>query len=94
MLSKRDVTMSNVISRTRKTTHKYGAEIPTNIEHAKILDTNNGNTFWVDAIKKEMHDVGIAFEILEDNVSMPMGFMKVTGHLVFDAKMDFTRKSR
>ena len=48
----------------------------------------------VDAIKKEMHDVGIAFEILEDNVSMPIGYRKVTGHLVFDVKMDFTRKAR
>ena len=48
----------------------------------------------VDAIKKEMHDVGIAFEILEDNVSMPIGYRKVTGHLVFDVKMDFTRKDR
>ena len=48
----------------------------------------------VDDIKMEMHDVGITFEILEDNVSMPMGHKKVTGHLVFDVKIDFTRKAR
>ena len=41
-----------------------------------------------------MHDVGIASEILEDNVSMPMGKRKVTGYLVFDVKIDFTRKAR
>ena len=90
----RDVIISNVTSRARKTTHKYGIEMPTEIEHAKRIDAKNGNTFWIDAIKKEMHDVGIAFEILEDNVSMPIGYRKVTGHLVFDVKMDFTRKAR
>ena len=41
-----------------------------------------------------MHNIGIAFEILEDNVSMPMGYRKVTNCLVFVAKMDFTRKAR
>ena len=94
VLRKRDVIISNVTSRARKTTHKYGIEMPTDTEHAKRLDAKNGNTFWVEAIKKEMHDVGIAFEILEDNASMPMGYRKVTGHLVFDVKMNFTRKAR
>ena len=65
-----------------------------NIDHSKRVDAKNRNTFWVDAIKKYMHDVGIAFEILEDNVSMTMGHSKVTGHLVFDVRMYFTRKSR
>ena len=42
---------------------------------------------------KKMHDVGVAFEILEDNASMSMGDKKVTGHLVFDVKIDFTSKA-
>ena len=74
--------------------HKYGIEMPTDIEHAKRLDEKNDNTFWIDAIKKEMHDVGVAFEILDSDVVLPVGFRKVTGHLVFDVKMDFTRKAR
>ena len=48
----------------------------------------------VDAIKKEMHDVRIAYEIIEDNVSIFMGHRKVTSYLVFDVKTDFTRKDR
>ena len=84
MLRKRDVIISNVTSRAR----------PTNIEHAKRLDTKHGNIFWVDSIKKEMHDVRIAFEILEGSMLISMGYRKVTGHLVFDAKMKFTRKAR
>ena len=86
--------MSNVTSRVRKTTHKCDVEIPGDIDHAKRLDDKSGNTFWIDAIKKEMHDVGIAFEIVEDNVSMTIGYRKVTGYLAFDANVDFTRKVR
>ena len=73
MLRKIDVKMSNAISRARKTTHKYCVVMPTNIEHAKMLDTKNGKTFWIDVIKTEAHDVGIVFEILDGNVSMSMG---------------------
>ena len=90
MLRKRDVIIASVVQRARKTMHTYGIEMPTDIEHAKRLDEKNDNTFWIDAIKKEMHDVGVAFEILDSDVALPVGFRKVTGHLVFDVKMDFT----
>ena len=93
-LRKRAVILSAVKHRVRKTTHKYGIEVPTSVEHARQIDRNNGNTLWIDALKKEMHNVGIAFEILEDGVKAPAGWDKVTGHLVWDVKMDFTRKAR
>ena len=73
VMGEMDVMMSNVTSRAQKTTHDHGIEMPTNIEHDKRLDTKKGNTFWIDAIKKEIHNVGITFEILEDNALMPMG---------------------
>ena len=41
-----------------------------------------------------MYEVGIAFEVLEENAKALAGWSKVTGHLVFDVKMDFTRKAR
>ena len=94
MLRKRNVIIASVVQRARKTMHKYGIEMPTDIEHAKRLDEKNDNTFWIDAIKKEMHNVGIAFEILDSDVALQVGFHKVTGYLVFDMKMDFTRKAR
>ena len=36
----------------------------------------------------------IAFEILEPGQKAPPGWFKATGHIVFDVKMDFTRKAR
>ena len=93
-LRKRDVILSKLKARVRKTTHKYGIEIPTSIAHAKKLDEKNGNLFWMNALNKEMLNVGIAFELLEAGKKAPPGWSKVTGHLVWDVKMDFTRKAR
>ena len=93
-LRKRDVIIAAIKTRIRKTTHKYGIEIPTTIEHAYRIDAANGDTFWRDAIKLEMVNVGIAFEVLEEGVAAPPGWHKVTGHIIFDVKMDFTRKAR
>ena len=75
-------------------THKYGIEVPSDVEHAHEIDARNGNTLWRDALKKEMYNVGVAFEILDEGAHAPHGWKQVTGHLVWDVKMDFTRKAR
>ena len=93
-LRKRDRIISAVNSRVKKTTHKYGIEVPTSIQHAIEIDRRNGDRTWQDAIDKEMSNVAVAFEILEPNKPIPVGWKKSSGHLVFDVKMDFTRKAR
>ena len=32
--------------------------------------------------------------ILGDDENLPVGYTKATGHIIFDVKMDFTRKAR
>ena len=93
-LRKRDVILASVKARIRKTTHKYGIEIPTSLPHAYKIDAENRNTLWRDAIRKEITNIGIAFEILEEDMKTPVGWNMVTGHIIFDVKMDFTRKAR
>ena len=93
-LRKREIILAAVKNRIRKTTHKYGIEIPRDVEHAHEIDLRNGNTMWRDALKKEMYNVGVAFEILDEGAHAPHGWKRVTGHLVWDVKMDFTRKAR
>ena len=78
----------------RVTAHKYEVEIPTSIDHAKRLDKQNGNRFWQDALAKEMLNVSVAFEILLTGERAPVGWTKSSGHLIWDVKMDFTRKVR
>ena len=92
--TKIDVILAAVKSRIRRTTHKYGIELPTRQTYAYKIDRKNKNTFWRDTINKEILNVGIAFEVLPTGEKSPPGWIKVTGHLVFDVEMYFTRKAR
>ena len=93
-LRKRDVILSAVKTRIRKTTHKYGVEIPTSLAHAEEIDARNGNHFWREAIALEIQNVGVAFEVLPDGKKAPPAWRRVTGHIIFDVKLDLTRKAR
>ena len=93
-LRKRDRIISAVNTRARKTSHKYGIAVPLTVKEALDLDRANGNTFWRDAIDKEMKNVAVAFEILDADKPIPLGWKKSSGHIIFDVKMDFTRKAR
>lgn len=93
-LRKRDVIVASVKARHRKTTHKYGIELPTSVAHAHSLDQRNKDDRWAQALKKEMSNVGIAFDIIDAPRHVPPGWTKVTGHLIFDVKMSLERKAR
>ena len=93
-LKKRNAIISAMKVRLQRTTHKYGIEIPTSVDHAMEIDRKNGNTMWKDALALEMLNVGVAFKILEEGQMAPPGWNKASGHLIWDVKMDFTRKAR
>jgi hypothetical protein len=77
-----------------KRTHKFGIELPKTVKEALELNKNNGNTFWADAIAKEMKDVCVAFKILLNGQSAPIGYQRIPCHMIFDIKMeDFQRKA-
>jgi hypothetical protein len=77
--------------KTRVRKNNYGIEVPRSSVRAKELDRVNGN--WMDALILE-HNIGVAFEVLEDGKSAPQGWTKASGHIIWDLKMDFTRKAR
>ena len=93
-IKEREVILAAVKNWMRRMMHKYGVEIPRDVKHAYEIDARNGNALWRDALKKEMYNVRVAFEILDEGVHAPHGWKQVTGHLVWDVKMDFTRKAR
>jgi hypothetical protein len=72
---------------------KFGIRIPNSIAEALAFDCENGSTLWEDAIKKESGGVRTAFEIKEDG-KPPPGYKAVKLMMIFDIKMDFTRKAR
>jgi hypothetical protein len=98
VLRKHDRIISLVCKQTThylKRTHKFGIEIPKTVKEALALDRKNSNTHWADAIAKEMKEVRIAFNILPDGRSAPIGYQKIPCHMIIDVKMeDFQQKAR
>ena len=57
------------------------------------IDRKNGNAYWSDAIEKEINNVRVEFKILDDDKPVPIGYMLISCHMIFDTKMeDFCRK--
>ena len=52
VLKKAERIISKVKARLKGTAHKYGIYIPSYTSHAKELDMKNGNTLWMDSLKK------------------------------------------
>jgi hypothetical protein len=67
VLKKRSRIIAAVTKRYHKRTHKFGIEGPKSWDDCVRLDTENDNTLWQDAVRKEMKNVRIAFQILNDD---------------------------
>jgi hypothetical protein len=80
-IRRRNAILSAVNAIFQKKTHKFGIELPTSINHVRELDRVNENNLWMEALQKEMFNMGIAFEVLEDRASAPKGWNKATGHI-------------
>jgi hypothetical protein len=73
------------------------------VEEALQIDKMTGTKHWENAIKKEMEKVGVAYmvkhgitpdDVRNGRVKDMIGFQEIKCHVVFDVKMDFTRKAR
>jgi hypothetical protein len=96
VLKKQKRIIQKVKSKYWSRTHKYGLRIPKNIAEAIEIDKENGNTLWMDAVRLEMANVRIAFEEYDGDPNKLVGYIQITGHLVFDVKLgeNFRRKAR
>jgi len=103
ILKKRKRIINKLKNKYWRTTHKYGVRIPKTTEEALRLDRINGNTLWQDAIEKEMKKVSVAWRemtgvtverLTKGHVPELNGYQRITCHMIFDVKMDFTRKAR
>jgi hypothetical protein len=73
--------------------HKFGIELPKTVEEALRIDEQTGTNFWRKAIKQEMKNVLPAFKFIDSNV-VPKFYKHIDCHMIFDVKMDLTRKAR
>jgi hypothetical protein len=94
VLHKKNRIIKKVKSRYWQRTHKYGVRLPKSATEALDLDKENGNTLWYDAIQKEMRNVKSAFQFLPVGSTTPIGSKKIPCHIIFDVRMDFSRKAR
>jgi hypothetical protein len=81
-------------TRYARRTHKFGIRLPQTVDEALAIDKETNTTYWFEAIQKEMKNVRVAFKFLEPGEKVPIGYKWIRCHLVFDVKMDFTRKAR
>ena len=102
-LRKQNWIISKVKSRYWQMTHKFGIRLPHSVKEALEIDQAMGTDFRRKALNKEMSKVKVAWEarngISPDDVRNGkvldlIGFQEIGCHVVFDVKMDFTRKAR
>ena len=86
-----------------RTSHKMGIRLPKTVKEALEIDRVTGTDFWRRAIEKEMAAVTPAFsdekvkglspeEVRKGQVLI--GYQEIKCHMIFDVKMDMTRKAR
>ncbi len=85
--------MKSTHKRYLKRRHKFGIRVPKTVEEALRIDRSTKTTFWRDAIHKEMKNNCLAFMFLEEDESVTIGYKWIKCHMIFDIKMDFTRKA-
>jgi hypothetical protein len=101
VLRRRNRIISKVKSRYWKTTHKFGIRLPHSVQQALQIDEETGTDYWRRAIEREMKNVRPAFERWDEGTvedardgKKLVGYQEIGCHMVFDIKMDFTRKAR
>ena len=102
MLKTRNCTIAKVKSRYWKTNYKYGFRLPHSVQDAFQIKKETGTDFRWQAIQKEMKKVMVAFEYNEqltpeqarNDRTKYVGFQEISCHMIFDNKMDLTRKAR
>jgi len=94
VINKRHRIMKSLQFFQLKKNMKYGIDIPSTVKEAHEKDNKNGNTFWGDAIKKELSNVIVAFQLVEDGDNIPLGSKLIPYQIIFDVKIDLTRMAR
>ena len=61
VIRKRSRMVNKVKKKYWRTTHKFGIRIPKTFAEALQLDKENGNTYWSDAISKEMGKAKVSY---------------------------------
>ena len=81
-------------SHYHKRYEKFGLELPKTVKRALEIDRTMGTDFWCQAIIKEMGNIDPCIDLIPEGKDPPPGYEFICTNIVFDIKMDFTRKAR
>jgi hypothetical protein len=81
-------------SRYLRREEKFGILIPKSVRGALEIDKDTNTTYWTDTIRKEMAVIMPAMKLIDHEEDPPIRFQEIPCHMVFDVKIDFTRKAR
>ena len=93
-LRKRKHIIKQLKTRYHQCTEKFGLELPKTVKRALEIDEETGTTFWHDALRKEMGNIEPCMKVLCEGEQPLPGHQFIHTHIVFDIKMNFTRKAR
>ncbi len=62
--------------------------LPKLVDDILAIDKRSGSTLWVDANAKEIQNVRVAFDTLEEDRTVLHGFQFAKCHMIFDIKME------
>jgi hypothetical protein len=84
-----------MVAKIAKSAKYWNRTLPTStVSKFPRIDSETGTDFWRKAIDKKMTNNKIAFEFLDDEAPMPIGYKQMRGHMIFDIKLCLTRKAR
>jgi hypothetical protein len=83
------------------TTHKFGIRLPKTVAEALAIDEASNTDLGAKLINKEMAKVKVAWKTRDDGFTPQqardgdlIGLQEIGCHIIFDVKMDFSRKAR
>jgi hypothetical protein len=93
---RRMVNASKKSQKFSQVVYKFGVRVPRNVKEARMLDVENGNTLWEDAMKKEIAQLEEyqTFRSVGHNAAAPKGYQEIPVRMVFDVKQSLMRKAR
>ena len=71
--------------------------MPNTVKEAIIIDKENGDTLWWDAIMKKMKKMRPALKVFQKHKEdIPIGYQQIKCHMIFDVKLGekFRHKAR
>ena len=95
-LLKRMMNASKKSQKNNSVRYKFGVRVPRNVKEAKMLDAENGNNYWQEAMDIELaqlHEYD-TFKSLGKTARVPAGYQQIQCRMVFDVKQSLKRKAR